>query len=325
MSDKNYKNKSNYKEDDDVLVETDTKAEYPYKNFLEPRKVIVSPIRKPDKWSMISKDVKDDAFLFNKCKNEFVVPISISRGGALVQVLDNSQKYYTPEFPNEALTETEFFSKILGEDLSIYRKENNFWKTNPVASVTLDKNIKRLDLSIPNDYIKYKVLLANSETIAPYDGAKYQKATYRFVIIDETEKASKETDLNEIKDKAYHYYLSIKDNVEKLKNYLKISGRTPSSDELKFLRTEVAALRDANPKEFLEIAKDPNADTKLLMHNAIRIQAIVKVARDSYSLSSGVSLGNFIETLKFLNDPNNHEIRLKIEERVEEAKKEKLI
>ena len=54
--------------------------------------------------------------------------------------------------------------------MSIYKKENNFWSDanpNGINSVTLHKQDNYFDLSNPVDYIKYKILLANKNLIAP--------------------------------------------------------------------------------------------------------------------------------------------------------------
>lgn len=48
--------------------------------------------------------------------------------------------------------------------LSIYKKEDNYWDN---YQVRLGKGETPLNLSNPNDYINYKVLLANRDFIAP--------------------------------------------------------------------------------------------------------------------------------------------------------------
>ena len=70
--------------------------------------------------------------------------------------------------------------------LSIYKKVDNYWENNMVR-LTKQDNI--LDLSDPEQYIKYKILLANKNFIAPSLEilTDYPKATYQFVIIAEGE------------------------------------------------------------------------------------------------------------------------------------------
>ena len=79
---------------------------------------------------------------------KFTVPI-IESSGAYVNVLTNDEKTY--------------LEKSMGLEpnaLSVYLKRDNYWAN---YSVRLTKGDNYLDLSIPDDYIKYKVLLANNE------------------------------------------------------------------------------------------------------------------------------------------------------------------
>jgi fructokinase len=69
--------------------------------------------------------------------------------------------------------EKEYLEHVMGLEynaLSIYNKpENNFWSdanTNGISAVTLSKSDTYLDLSNPNDYIRYKIALANKDYIA---------------------------------------------------------------------------------------------------------------------------------------------------------------
>jgi len=66
--------------------------------------------------------------------------------------------------------EKNYLESILDIDLSIYKKNDNFWDDsngNGISQVVLTKNDNILDLSKPSDYLKYKILLANSNTICP--------------------------------------------------------------------------------------------------------------------------------------------------------------
>ena len=87
---------------------------------------------------------------------------------------EGAVKYYTVPI----LASTGTYKNILTDDekaflesymgleynaLSVYNKTNNFWAN---FTVRLTKHDNYLDLSDPNDYIKYKVLLANTDFIA---------------------------------------------------------------------------------------------------------------------------------------------------------------
>ena len=78
--------------------------------------------------------------------------VPMLRSGAYVNVLTDSEK--------------EFLEDYMGLEknaLSVHRKNNNYWDN---FFVSLHKQPNYLDLSDPNDYMKYKVLLANKDFIA---------------------------------------------------------------------------------------------------------------------------------------------------------------
>jgi len=70
--------------------------------------------------------------------------------------------------------------------LSVYRKDDNYWFNRQVI---LRKEDNYLNLRVPDDYIKYKILLANKDNIAPNINTLHNqpKATYKFVLIKESE------------------------------------------------------------------------------------------------------------------------------------------
>ena len=87
----------------------------------------------------------------------FVVP-RLAKTGMFKNVLTDSEKTC--------------LERLMGLEinaLSIYKKENNFWddsNPNGIGRVTLHKQDNYLDLSIPEQYIQYKILLANKDYIA---------------------------------------------------------------------------------------------------------------------------------------------------------------
>lgn len=63
-------------------------------------------------------------------------------------------------------SEKAFLEEYMGlpyNALSIYKKVDNYWEN---SQVRLTKGETPLDLRDPNDYIKYKILLANKDFIA---------------------------------------------------------------------------------------------------------------------------------------------------------------
>ena len=105
----------------------------------------------------------------------FTVPML--RNGQLVDVLTKDEKAYLEEAMG-----------LETNALSVHRKVDNYWSN---YQVRLGKEDTILDLSVPEEYIKYKVLLNNTDQIAPsLDAVNIKpKETYEYVLLHEEEEA----------------------------------------------------------------------------------------------------------------------------------------
>lgn len=243
----------------------------------------------------------------------FVVPRLTS--GKYVNVLTNDEK--------------EFLENIMGlEDnaLSIHKREHNFWDdSNPdgIAKVILKKQDNYLDLRDPNDYIRYKILLANKDWIAPSLKAleDYPKATYQYVIIgegDET-KSAKSNMSNTMM--CYKEYGKIEEDVDTLKLIIEtLDGRPVSStSKLEFLQTKINELIQANPKTFLKVVTDKMLPTKVLIKKGVAAGVITKRGDYLYLRSDNKPLCEDGEdptlsmAAKYLNNPKHQSIKFAIE------------
>lgn len=243
----------------------------------------------------------------------FVVPRLTS--GKYVNVLTNDEK--------------DFLEHTMGlEDnaLSIHKREHNFWDdSNPdgIAKVMLKKQDNYLDLSDPNDYIKYKILIANKDWIAPSLKAleDHPKATYQYVIIgegDET-KSAKNNMSNTMM--CYKEYGKIEDDVDTLRLIIEtLDGRpVASTSKLEFLQTKINDLIQANPKTFLKVVTDKMLPTKVLIKKGVAAGIITKKGDYLYLRSDNKPLCEDGEdptlniAAKYLNDPKHQSIKFAIE------------
>lgn len=243
----------------------------------------------------------------------FVVPRLTS--GKYVNVLTNDEK--------------DFLEHTMGlEDnaLSIHKREHNFWDdSNPdgIAKVMLKKQDNYLDLSDPNDYIKYKILIANKDWIAPSLKAleDHPKATYQYVIIgegDET-KSAKNNMSNTMM--CYKEYGKIEDDVDTLRLIIEtLDGRpVASTSKLEFLQTKINDLIQANPKTFLRVVTDKMLPTKVLIKKGVAAGVITKRGDYLYLRSDNKPLCEDGEdptlniAAKYLNDPKHQSIKFAIE------------
>ena len=243
----------------------------------------------------------------------FVVPKLTT--GTYVNVLTNS--------------EMAFLENYLGMEkgtLSVYKKQDNFWSdANPqgINKVKLRKQDNYLDLSVPEDYIRYKILLANKDFIAasPKILEDRPKATYQYVIIEKSEQISSAKRNMDITRECYMEFGKIENDIETLMSVVELlDGRTVSSNTSKeFLHTKIDTFIQSNPKAFLKVVKDEMLPTKVLIRRSINAGNIIKRGDYLYLKSDGRPLCGDNEdpvlsvAVKYLNNPKNQEIKLSLE------------
>ena len=232
--------------------------------------------------------------------------------GTFVNVLTDAEKSFLEEYMG-----------LEYNALSIYKKpdDENFWNdanANGINKVVLIKGDNYFDLSNPQDYIKYKILLANKNIICPSLTALKEtpKATYRFVIIAEGEESKQaKTNMNNTM-RCYKEYGKIEENIDLLRMVVEtIDGRpTAPSVKLEFLQNKCNTLIQNDPKKFLSVITDPLLSTKSLIKLSIENGSIANRGNYLYLRSDNTPLceQNEEPTLnfaaKYLNAPKHQDI-----------------
>lgn len=243
----------------------------------------------------------------------FVVPKLSS--GSYVNVLTDNEKAYL-----------ENILDLEPNALSIYKKKDNFWSdsnTEGVNKVRLYKHDNYLDLSIPEDYIKYKILLANKDYIAPSLKAweDAPKMTYQYVIISEGAETEAAKNNMSITMRCYKEFGKIEDDIDTLRTVIElIEGRpTSATSKKEFLQTKANECIQNNSKLFLSIVTDPLLSTKVLIKKAIEGGLISNRGGFLYLRSDNTPLCEHNEeptlnsAAKFLNSPKHQELKFALE------------
>ena len=232
--------------------------------------------------------------------------------GTFVNVLTDAEKSFLEEYMG-----------LEYNALSIYKKpdEENFWNdanSNGINKVVLIKGDNYFDLSNPQDYIKYKILLANKNIICPSLTALKEtpKATYRFVIIAEGEESKQAKSNMNNTMMCYKEYGKIEENIDLLRMIVEtIDGRpTAPSVKLEFLQNKCNTLIQKDPKKFLSVITDPLLSTKALIKLSIENGSIANRGNYLYLRSDNTPLceQNEEPTLnfaaKYLNAPKHQDI-----------------
>jgi hypothetical protein len=299
------------------IRKANVKVEEPTISCLRNERVIIRHI--PKQTGMVSnpKHVLYGGMSENAIKT-FVVPRLSS--GNFVNVLTDNEKA--------------FLEEIMGLEynaLSVYKKTDNFWDDANelgISKVKLRKQDNYLDLSNPEDYIRYKILLANKDYIAPSLQVLQDspKVTYQFVIIAEGEENKSAKDNMSNTMKCYKEYGKVEDDVFTLRTIVEtIDGRpTAPNVKLEFLQTKINNLIQADSKIFLKVITDPLLPTKVLIKRSIEAGLIsnrgnfLYLRKDNTPLCESGEEPTLNMAAKYLNSPKHQEIKFFLEAKLKE-------
>lgn len=284
----------------------------PLKNCLRNEIVIVKHV--PRESSMIGNNprhVLSEGMAENSYR-ELICPVL--RNGQLVDVLTKEEKAY--------------LEKVMGlpdDALSIYRQDN-YWKKRKVR---LYKTGNRLDLSNPEDYISYKILLANQNLICPNLTALADrpKASYEYVLIAEDDEAKASMKRMGARKEAYMEYGKIEDDIPTMRVVIEaLTGRAvaPTAKKEQLVeRIDTLIENDANT--FLRVVRDPMLKTKVLIREAVQAGVVVDRAGNLFIRDGNVPMcdsgdSTLSVAAAWLNQNRNQEIKFSIEAKIKAQK-----
>lgn len=208
----------------------------------------------------------------------FVVP-RLSSTGLFKDVLTKEEKA--------------FLEQAMGLEynaLSIYKKKDNFWddsNPNGIGRVTLHKQDNYFDLSVPEQYIQYKILLANKDYIAAsmQELEDRPKATYQFVIISENAEAQSNLNKMDATMNCYKEYGKVEDQADTLRVIIEILEGRPTAPKVKldYLQGKINEYIQKDPRRFLSVIKDELLPAKVLIKKSVEAGLIGK-KNDTYYL-----------------------------------------
>jgi len=284
-------------------------------NFLRKERVVVRYLPKLNGiWGNNPKHILNGGMAETAIRT-FVVPRTSS--GMFVAFLEEDEK--------------QFLEETLGLEygaMSFYKKNNNFWSDSNeegINKVKLHKQDNYLDLSNPTDYIKYKILLANSNYIAPSLEVLQDKpkATYQFVIISEGEETLKARQNMSTTMECYKEFGKIEEDSYTLRVILETltSKVTASNSKIEFLQTEINKCIQADSKTFLKVIKDPLLKTKVLIKKCVENNIISKrgdqyyLAKENKPLCKDNEDPTLSVAANYLNSPKNQDLLFLLQEK----------
>lgn len=192
----------------------------------------------------------------------------------------------------------------------------------------MEKGDNYLDLSDPDQYIKYKILLANRDYIAPsyQDLENCPKATYKFVLIEEGDEEKRNNSNISTLMQCYKEFGKIDEDKEKMRTIIEIIDGRPTSpnSKLDFLRNKVNDLIVANNKLFLKVVTDPLLPNKVLIKKAVGA-GLIAVRGNYYYLNEDNSPmcedrqePTFGNAAAYISSPKRQALKFSLENKLKE-------
>ena len=287
-------------------------------NCLRNERVIVKFVPRPTAMVQNPKHILYGG-MADTAKRSFVVP-RLNSTGMFKNVLTDNEKA--------------FLEKAMGLEynaLSVYKKKDNFWDdSNPmgIGRVTLHKQDNYLDLSNPEDYIKYKILLANKDYIAGSleELEDRPKATYQFVIVSENAETKSNLSKMDVVKKCYMEYGKIENDVDTLRVIVELLEGRPISPKVKldYLQGKVNEHIQNNPRLFYKTATDELLPAKVLIKKSVEAGLIGKKNDTYYLREDGSPLCEMNEestlnnAARYISSIKRQELKYTLEARIKE-------
>jgi len=276
------------------------------KGYIRFGKVRVEPIKRSSDWL---PGESDSAFMNTGAKIEYVVP-RLQRSGQLLDPLED----LTMEQKDSVARELGYKS---ADDLNVNKKDKeNFWVNRPVF---IDKNGKFLDLSNIGDFISYKILEVNYDTIAPSFEERYNKGTFKFALVFEEEKAKMGNSKIDAKKSAYMLFGKIDGSAKKMADFMwiyyltdKEAKRLPNNPSIDYLRGEIGRVIEEKTGTFLSIMSDESFEDKVLIQKSINNALITRDGQMFTVFGEPTSKNTLEGLIGYLKDERNNNIRLSL-------------
>lgn len=233
----------------------------------------------------------------------------LQRKGGLANILNKEEKA--------------FLEEATGQNLSVY---GDFWSTFSVK-LRKDNASNVFDLSDPVGFISIRILENYKNEIAHSWKERFDRISYQFAITRAGEEMNETKVKLDTKKLAFKLFGKIEDDRDKLLGVLKLLTNQPisSASKLEWLQGIVQGHVDVNPSGFVAIVQDPSFETKIMIKRAVEV-GVIKKNGNKYETLDGLELSNpkevptFVNTVRYLDNDKNQEIRLLIEARIDNAK-----
>lgn len=200
--------------------------------------------------------------------------------------------------------------EALNKDL---RSTSPFWYDYRVILTGADLV---LDLSKPEDELKFKVLSSHPEVAKSVND---KNPSARFVIYDEEQVAIGKSTKAEIKTKAFKLFSELTDNQKKDILKLYPGMQKASKESASVVTAKLFDLMESDPNKFITLVTDKNKETKIFIQDLLNAH-ILKKNGSAYKYGDDILGHNLEATVDYLSDPLNQSLKLALMNALKESK-----
>lgn len=214
-------------------------------------------------------------------------------------------------------------------DLSPYskkwsKKKSNkggysWWEVSSDAKVRVADQPIQFNLSKPMDYIRYKILLKNSDHIAASRDELRLKPSYLYVFEEANDISRTKASVVDRKIQAYSKLTEFSTDLDKMIDLCTVLGlKVSNASEKSFLIAALGQQIEDNVQKFLDAVIDDYYDEKILIGKLIKARLITRRG-SSYFLTNGDpmcergDIPNLENACIYLKADENQEVRLALE------------
>ena len=78
---------------------------------------------------------------------------------------------------------------------------------------------------------------------------------------------------------------------------------------------------EKDPNSFLGVVNHPQYKDRIFVQEATEAGAIIRKGNKRYTLDNGSELGDLTDTIMFLNNPDNQEVKMRVKAKVDLKKR----
>lgn len=229
--------------------------------------------------------------------------------------------------------EQEFCEGALGlpaGGMSPHKADGNFWSSrNPLVNIELGKEDRRLDLSDVEDFIRYKVLLANTSVVCRSidELERRPRETYRFVLVSRNEERRAMNSRVDSKMECYKEFGKIEDDAYRMRTVIELLDNTvlSSGTSTEWLRESCVNHIDESPKRFLQVVKDPLLGDKIFIKRLVEAGVVSNrsgrmfIRKDGTPMCDNGEEATLAVAARWIADPRRQELRLLLEAQLDKS------